>query len=71
MSNTTAIERTIYIGSWRLKITPPKEDITCYLWPLGALVMILPTLAMVFYIFVCGGHKGGLGGRTLPTDHST
>jgi len=35
-----------------------KADITCLLWPLGALSMILPTVAMTFFIFCCRGYKG-------------
>ena len=47
----------ITIGIFQFS-TARKADITCLLWPLGALSMVLPTVAMVLYIYCCGGHKG-------------
>jgi len=38
-----------------IKFSSAKADITCLLWPLGALSMVLPTVAMVLYIGCCGG----------------
>jgi len=44
------------LGMFRFSTS--KADITCLLWPLGALSMFLPTIVMAFYIFCCGGYKG-------------
>ena len=49
----------IAIGSWQLTLSnTSNDDITCLLWPLGFVFLLLPTLFMMLYVFCCGGLSG-------------